>query len=64
MNVIHERCGGLDVHKDTVVACRRVMEGAAVTREVRSFSTTTRGVVGAGGLAARSGLHARGDGSD
>ena len=43
MNVIHERCGGLDVHKDTVVACRRVMDGAAVKREVRSFATTTRG---------------------
>jgi len=45
MNVIHERCGGLDVHKDTVVACRRVMEGGAVRREVRSFPTTTRGLL-------------------
>ena len=46
MNVIHERCGGLDVHKDTVVACRRVMEGGAVRREVRSFPTSTRGLLG------------------
>ena len=45
MNVLHERCGGLDVHKDTVVACRRVMEGAAVSQEVRSFPTTTRGLL-------------------
>src|SRR5215813_2776644 len=45
MNVMHERCAGLDVHKDTVVACRRVMEEAAVRREVRSFPTTTRGLL-------------------
>ena len=45
MNVLHERCGGLDIHKDTVVGCRRVMEGAAVRREVRSFPTTTRGLL-------------------
>ena len=46
MNVLHERCAGLDVHKETVVACRRVMEGAEVKREVRSFPTTTRGLLG------------------
>jgi transposase len=45
MNVMHERCAGLDVHKDTVVACRRVMSGAPVVREVRSFATTTRGLL-------------------
>ena len=45
MNVLHERCAGLDVHKDTVVACRRVMSGAQVVREVRIFSTTTRGLL-------------------
>src|SRR5262252_7675629 len=42
MNVSHERCGGLDVHKETVVGCRQIMEGAVVRREVRSFATTTR----------------------
>jgi transposase len=45
MNVLHERCGGLDVHKETLVACRRVMGGAQVVREVRSFPTTTRGLL-------------------
>ena len=45
MNVLHERCAGLDVHKDTVVACRRVMSGAQVVREVRIFSTTTQGLL-------------------
>jgi transposase len=45
MNVLHEQCAGLDVHKQTVVACRRVMVGAQVAREVRSFPTTTRGLL-------------------
>jgi transposase len=46
MNVLHERCAGLDVHKQTVVACRRVTAAARVVREVRSFPTTTRGLLG------------------
>jgi len=46
MDVLHERCAGLDVHKDTVVACLRRTEGAGeVRREVRTFSTTTRGLL-------------------
>jgi transposase len=45
MNVLHEQCAGLDVHKQTVVACRRVMAGAQVAREVRSFPTATRGLL-------------------
>jgi len=41
MEVLHPNCAGLDVHKDTVVACgRRIVEGK-VTREVRAFKTTT-----------------------
>jgi len=41
MDVLHERVAGLDVHKDTVVACVRVMAGRKVTRECRTFGTTT-----------------------
>jgi transposase len=42
MDLLHPLCAGLDVHKDTVVAClRRVVDGR-VEREVRSFGTTTR----------------------
>ena len=38
MEVLHPRCCGLDVHKDTVVACvRLVIDG----KTVRTFSTTT-----------------------
>lgn len=41
MEVLYTHCAGLDVHKDTVVACaRRVVDGG-IEREVRSFSTTT-----------------------
>src|SRR5215471_8393937 len=41
MEVLHPRCCGLDVHKETVVACLRlVIEGKAV-KEARTFSTTT-----------------------
>lgn len=42
MEVVNPRCAGLDVHKDTVVACRRVADGGAVSAEVRTFGTTTR----------------------
>jgi transposase len=42
MEVLHERCAGLDVHKDTVVACVRMAQDGRVTREVRTFKTTTR----------------------
>lgn len=42
MEVLYERCAGLDVHKDTVVACVRIAQGSRVEREVRTFKTTTR----------------------
>ena len=45
MNVMHERCAGVDVHKETVVACRRVMHAARIVREARTFATTTRGLL-------------------
>jgi transposase len=42
MRVMHERCAGLDVHKKTVVACRRWSEkGEEAKSEVRTFGTTT-----------------------
>ena len=42
MQVVYQRCCGLDVHKETVVACV-LQSGAAgrVRREVRTFSTMT-----------------------
>ena len=41
MEVLYPRCAGLDVHKDTVVACASHGDGA-VRREVRTFKTTTK----------------------
>jgi hypothetical protein len=36
---------GLDVHKDTVVANVRLASGTKVAREVRTFETTTSGLL-------------------
>jgi hypothetical protein len=40
--VLYPRCAGLDVHKDTIVACVRCVS-ALEHHEVRSFDTTTTG---------------------
>ena len=45
MEVMHCRVAGLDVHKETVVACVRVMAGRRPTRECRTFTTTTQGLL-------------------
>jgi transposase len=42
MQVVHERCAGLDVHKRTVVVCVLLTQpDGTVQREVRPFSTMT-----------------------
>jgi len=47
MEVLHARCCGLDVHKKTVVACLLTpgLRGQPV-REVRTYGTTTRELLG------------------
>lgn len=46
METIHERVAGLDVHKDTVVACVRVPGGRGRREShVHEFSTTTPGLM-------------------
>lgn len=45
MEVIHKRVAGLDVHKATVVACVRLMANRKVSRECRTFATTTEGLL-------------------
>jgi transposase len=45
MDVLHPRCAGLDVHKKTVVAAVRVVEHGQVRVEVRTFETTTAGLI-------------------
>ncbi|HEV8633842.1 MAG TPA: IS110 family transposase [Chloroflexota bacterium] len=49
MQVVHERCCGLDVHKRTVTACvLRTGPDGAVDRRVRSFSTLTADLLALG----------------
>jgi len=45
MDVIYPRCAGLDVHKQTVVACARLSGDGAAKQEVRTFATTTSGLL-------------------
>lgn len=45
MEVLRARCAGLDVHKEQVTACLRVAAENKVSRDVRSFSTTTTGLL-------------------
>lgn len=44
MEVVHERCGGLDVHKKEVVACAITPEG----KEIRRFGTMTADLLALG----------------
>ena len=45
MEIMYERVAGLDVHKATIVACVRLGTGRKVTRECRTFDTTTDGLL-------------------
>jgi hypothetical protein len=35
----------VDVHKETVVACVRIVEGGEVSRSIRTFATTTASLI-------------------
>src|SRR5260370_6289801 len=45
VEVLHQRCAGLDIHKKTVVAAVRIVNGNKVTTEVRTFPTTMAGLL-------------------
>jgi transposase len=45
MEVMHQHCAGLDVHKKSVVASVRLAEGSKVVTEVKTFATTTSGLL-------------------
>jgi transposase len=47
MEVLYPRCAGLDVHKDTVVASVRCAS-PPIHQEVRTFATTTSGLIALG----------------
>jgi transposase len=42
MEVLHAHCAGLDIHKDSVVACVRHMVEGKVTTQVKTFKATTQ----------------------
>ena len=45
MQVIYERCCGLDIHLKTVVACRLLtQQKGSVEKSIRTFATTTSGL--------------------
>lgn len=45
MQIVHQRCAGLDVHQQMVVANARWFKGAAVHRDAATFETTTSGLM-------------------
>ncbi len=65
MEIVEERCAGLDVHKETVVACVRTPGERPGRRgqEVRTFDTRSVGVEGVGVVAGVGGGEPYGDGS-
>ena len=45
MELLHPRCAGLDVHKDSVVACIRIQQGPQAVHQVETFGTTTKSLL-------------------
>jgi hypothetical protein len=41
MEVLHPRCAGLDVHRDSVLACVRLASGRQFEQQVETSGTTT-----------------------
>jgi hypothetical protein len=63
MEVLYPRCCGLDVHKETVVACLRLVIDGKVVKQVHLFDDNRKpdGLVG---VADRKPVHAYRDGGD
>ena len=55
MKLMHARCAGLDVHKDTVVACVRLAQGRKAEQVTRTFGTTVSQLLALSGWLAESG---------
>jgi transposase len=56
MEVLHPRCAGLDVHKDSVMAAVRIAAPGGASIEVRRFETTTPGLLALGAWLAEAGV--------
>src|SRR5687768_16953388 len=58
MEVLHQRCAGLEVDKDMGVACVRIAAAGQTRHEVRTVKTTTRDLLAlSDGLAAQGCTH-------
>jgi transposase len=44
LEVLHRCCAGLDVHKASLTACARIVEGKSVAQHIRDFRTTVQGL--------------------
>lgn len=55
MQVINQRCCGLDVHKRSITACRLKWLGSSWEREIRQFGTMTKDLLGLGDWLAQEG---------
>ena len=44
MELLHPHCAGLDIHKETVVACVRHLRNGKVTTGIKTFKTNHRGI--------------------
>src|SRR5664279_209237 len=56
MEVLHAHCAGLDLHKDSVVACVRHMVDGKVTTAVKTFRTTTQELMSLSGWLSAEGV--------
>ena len=48
MEVRYRKCAGLEVRRDVVIACARVMTGRKVSRELGTFPLSARGLFALG----------------
>jgi hypothetical protein len=64
MQVLYPRCCALDVHKQSVVACLRLVVDGKVVKEVRTFDTTTASLMAAVGVAGGEQVYTHCHGSD
>ena len=63
MQVLYARCGGLDVHQKTVVACVMITQpNGKVDKSTRTFATTTAALLALLGLVSQSAGQSCGDG--
>lgn len=64
MELLHRRCCGVDVHKETVVAGLRLVADGKVTTEVRTFQMITSDLSALVGVVGGKRVHACGHGGE